>query len=159
MIPAHPTITTLDPWIATRIRGGTKDLSPLQPDELRAFQLRRLQHLVAHVRRNSPFYRQRLAFLPPEGVRALSQLAILPLTTEEEIRQQGERMVCVPQDAVARIITLTSSGTTGEAKRLQFSAADLESTLDFFHHGMQTLVAPGQTVLILLPGSTSSKSN
>ncbi|MBR9987751.1 MAG: hypothetical protein KFF68_17740 [Desulfosarcina sp.] len=38
--------------------------------------------------------------------------------------------------------------TTNHAK----SDADLELTADFFHQGMPTLVAPGQRVLILLPG-------
>ena len=28
----------------------------------------------------------------------------------------------------------------------------LEHTLDFFHHGMSTLVHPGDRVMILLPG-------
>ena len=50
------------------------------------------------------------------------------------------------------MVTLRSSGTSGPPKRLFFSAADLERTVDFFHHGMSTLVAPGQRVLILMPG-------
>jgi phenylacetate-coenzyme A ligase PaaK-like adenylate-forming protein len=62
------------------------------------------------------------------------------------------RMLCVPAGEVDRIITLPTSGTTGEPKRIHFTAADQELTLDFFHHGMSVLVRPGQRVLILLPG-------
>ena len=51
------------------------------------------------------------------------------------------------------MVTLSTSGTTGEPKRLAFASADLERTLDFFAHGISVLVRPGDTVLILLPGA------
>ena len=50
------------------------------------------------------------------------------------------------------MVTLRSSGTTGEPKRLFFTAEDLELTVDFFGVGMSTLVRAGAKVLILLPG-------
>jgi phenylacetate-coenzyme A ligase PaaK-like adenylate-forming protein len=50
------------------------------------------------------------------------------------------------------VVTLASSGTTAPAKRLHFTAEELELTVDFFHHGMSTLVEPGDRVLILMPG-------
>ena len=37
-------------------------------------------------------------------------------------------------------------------ERLHFTAADLELTVDFFHHGMAVMVGPGDKVLILMPG-------
>ena len=63
-------------------------------------------------------------------------------------------MLCVSQGQVARVVTLSTSGTTAPPKRLYFSDADLETTLDFFHHGMATMVSPGDRVLILLPSVT-----
>ena len=53
---------------------------------------------------------------------------------------------------MARIVTLRTSGSTREAKRLFFTEEDLELTVDFFHHGMSTLVKPGQRVMVFLPG-------
>ncbi|WP_226373860.1 DVU_1553 family AMP-dependent CoA ligase [Citrifermentans bemidjiense] len=61
-------------------------------------------------------------------------------------------MLCTSQDEIKRVVTLQSSGTTGQPKRIYFTAEDLEATVDFFAHGMATLVAPGATVLIFLPG-------
>jgi phenylacetate-coenzyme A ligase PaaK-like adenylate-forming protein len=58
----------------------------------------------------------------------------------------------VSQDAIARVTTLPTSGTTGAPKRLYFTEEDLELTVDFFHHGMSTLVEPRQRVLVLMPG-------
>jgi phenylacetate-coenzyme A ligase PaaK-like adenylate-forming protein len=54
---------------------------------------------------------------------------------------------------VSRVVTLQTSGTTGEPKRVFFTIDDQERTIDFFHHGMSTLAGPGDRVLILLPGT------
>lgn len=141
-------ITPLDAWIARRI--GVP--APLQREALERWQLERLRETMERMRAQSPFHAARLAELPlPES---LHDLARLPCTTEGDLRGKGLDMLCVPQDVVARAVSLQSSGTTGPAKRLFFSEQDLESTMDFFRHGMSTLVRPGQRVLILLPGST-----
>lgn len=59
--------------------------------------------------------------------------------------------MCVSQSEISRVVTLNSSGTAGSPKRLFFTREDLELTVDFFHHGMSTLVAPGDRVIVLLP--------
>ncbi|MFH1058987.1 MAG: AMP-binding protein [Pseudomonadota bacterium] len=145
-----PAITPLDAWTRTRL--GLAGDGPLHPSHLAAAQLTRLRATVAWARERSPFYRQRLAGLPAEPIADLADLARLPFTTAEDLREQPERMLCTGQGEVARIVTLHSSGTTAQPKRLFFSPADLELTLDFFHHGMASLCGPGRTVLILLPG-------
>ena len=61
-------------------------------------------------------------------------------------------MLCTSLGEIERVVTLQTSGTTGEAKRLFFTAEDLELTVDFFQHGMATMVEPGATVIIFLPG-------
>ena len=80
----------------------------------------------------------------------------LPFTTARDLEDGWKRFVCVPLDAITRMVTLSTSGTTGEPKRLAFASADLERTLDFFAHGISVLVRPGDTVLILLPGAERS---
>ncbi len=82
----------------------------------------------------------------------LSDLKRLPYTSAEDIRRDPMAFWCVSQDRIARIVTLTTSGTTHAPKRIGFTEADLERTIDFFHYGMATLVRPGERVLILLPG-------
>ncbi len=90
--------------------------------------------------------------LEPGDFRSLDDLDRLPFTTAGDVRREGTRMLCVGAGEVERIVTLRTSGTTGDPKRICFSAADQELTLDFFHHGMSVLVDPGDRVLILLPG-------
>lgn len=144
-------VTTLDALIGRAIGAGDR---PLTRAAIEAWQGEHLVRQVDYCRQYSPFYRRKFAAEGGVAVHGLADLTRLPLTTETELRQHGPEMVCVSQDAVARIVTLRSSGTTGLPKRLWFTAEDLERTLDFFHLGMQHLVAPGQTVAILLPGST-----
>jgi len=88
----------------------------------------------------------------PESITCLDDLRQFPFTTANDIRRSPLQFVCVSQDEIQRVVTLQSSGTTGEPKRIFFTADDQELTIDFFGVGMSTLADPGETVLILLPG-------
>ncbi|WP_319588855.1 DVU_1553 family AMP-dependent CoA ligase [uncultured Desulfobulbus sp.] len=143
--------TTLETLIGRTI-GSTAQ--PLTRAAIEAWQGERLYSLVTYCRQHSPFYRHKLAAAGVPTIRGLADLTTLPLTSETELREHGPSMLCVSQDAVARIITLPSSGTTGAPKRICFTEEDLERTLEFFHIGMHHLTQPGQTVAILLPGTT-----
>ena len=145
-------ITPLEALINYSIGQTTE---PLTRAAIEHYQGEQLCRLVDYCGEHAPFYRQKLATAGDAGaIKGLQDLANLLLTSEEELRNHGPKMLCVSQDAVARIVTLPSSGTTGVPKRIFFTEEDLERTLEFFHQGMQTLVEPGQTVAILLPGTT-----
>ncbi|PIE57344.1 MAG: AMP-dependent synthetase [Desulfobulbus propionicus] len=116
------------------------------------YQLARLRETMDLVKKNAPYYQHSLRETSEIG--GLSDLASLPLLTEQDIRKHGQQMICVSQDAIARIVTIQSSGTTGPPKRLFFTRDDLEQTLQFFQLGMQAIASPGQRAAILLPGHT-----
>ena len=107
---------------------------------------------------HSPLYRQRLAGVgrwSAAGLRPLhdlSELAELPFTTADDLRP-GEALLCVSRDEVARMVTVSTSGSTGVPKRLAFSDAELARTRDFFAVGMAQMVTAGQHVAVLLPGA------
>lgn len=141
-------VTPLEPWIANRI--GMSAGSTLTRASLEHYQLARLAESVSHATSHSPFYRQHLAgYRPPCS---WDELIRLPFTAADDLRGNDLRFLCVSPADIERIVTLQSSGTTAPSKRLHFTAADLELTIDFFHHGMATLVQAGQRVLILMPG-------
>lgn len=81
----------------------------------------------------------------------VSKWELIPFTCAQDIISQGEQMLCVHPSEISRIISQTTSGTTGPSKRIYFTPQDQELTLDYFHHGMKIMVAPGDKVLILLP--------
>ena len=121
------------------------------PEALAVWQLAALRRAVAHAA-GSPFYRERLGVLPEGFPDNLEAFVGLPLTDQADLTEAFGRFLAVSQDEVARMVTLQTSGTTGQPKRVAFTDADIEDIRHFFHIGIATLVEPGDTVLILMPG-------
>ncbi len=143
-------ITPLDSWIHNKISANKIDLSR---QEIEAYQIRKINETLALARGRSPFYRQLLAGMP-DAITSLDEFSRFPFTTPADIHLNPLPFVCVSQDEIERVKTLMSSGTTGEPKRIYFTADDQELTIDFFCVGMSTFTKPGERVLILLPGET-----
>ncbi len=135
--------TPLDFWIKNKTSGAN----------LADWQLNKLNETLAWAHAKSSFYKKRLAEMPKK-LETLADFRQFPFTTPEDLRQNPLHFVCVSQDEIERVVTLQSSGTTGEPKRVYFTAEDQALTIDFFGVGMSTLTKPGEKVLILLPGET-----
>ena len=113
-------------------------LAPVAPDELdpeermsrtevQALQLERLQQTVAHVYEHVPLYTGKFdeAGVHPRDIRSLDDVAKLPFTTKEDLRQTYPfGMFAVPMEQVARIHA--SSGTTGRPTVVGYTKGDLE---------------------------------
>ena len=109
---------TGEPW------GAGFDWSP---DRLRAEQVARLQDTVGRAHTNVPHYRRALdaAMVHPDDVRSFDDLARIPFTTKEDLRQNYPfGMFAVPREEVARIHA--SSGTTGRPTVVGYTRADLD---------------------------------
>ena len=144
-------LTPLEPWIREKACISPALTGMAFTETLEAYQLSKINEVIDYARRNTAFYRNHLAFVGGP-LKNLSDIAMIPFTKPSDLSQNPFDFLAVRQDEVARIVTLRTSGSTGEAKRLFFTEADLELTIDFFHHGMSTLVQPGQKVAVLLPG-------
>lgn len=142
------TLTPLEPWIKTKT--GLPSTEPLTRSILEEYQFRKLRETIEHARQHSPFYRQQLEGYDTPA--SLAEMARFPFTFPADLQEDELRFLCVSRGKIERVVTLASSGTTAPAKRLHFTAEELELTVDFFHHGMSTLVGPGDRVLILMPG-------
>ncbi len=142
-------ITPLDEWMALKLNPKGQRLTR---EMIASHQLCRLKETIARARARSAFYRERFGALTEKDLTDLADLPRFPFTSAEDLRKNPLRLLCVSQDDVSRVVTLQSSGTTGAPKRIYFTAADQEATIDFFHHGMSTLAGPGDRVMILLPG-------
>ncbi len=112
-------------------------------------RLAALNRQLAYAAARSPYYRESLGDATP--LPSLSALSRLPFLTADTLRAQGRRLVCVPASEIARIVSLRTSGTSGEAKRLYFTRGDLERTVAFFAEGMAWMTAPGDRVAVLMP--------
>ena len=108
-----------------------------------------LNRQIAYAAARSPFYRETLRGIsPPER---LSDLSRLPFTDAKALQTEGRRMVCVSGAEIARIVSLATSGSTGNRKRLYFTDGDLRRTVDFFAEGMAWMCAPGDLCGVLMP--------
>ena len=141
--------TQLENWLKARLGQPHRSI-----DALKAFQLEHLNRTLTHVKKNSPFYRRRLASIPDRPLTDLKAIAELPMTTAEDLREHHLNMLCVSHGDVSRVITMQTSGTTASPKRLYFSQTDLALNIDFFHHGLTCMMEPDEHLLIMLPSHT-----
>ncbi len=142
-------ISVLDRWIQERIGGEVA--SALTRERLEAYQLMKINETLAHAVENSPFYREKFSTFNNRRFSSLQEMEELPFTTAGDLTSRGQEMICVPAGRISRIVTLDTSGSSGAPKRVYFTEEDQELTVDYFHHGMQSLVDASDTVLILLP--------
>lgn len=124
---------------------------PLDSRAKVAAQMKYVRRAMVRATKASAWYRTHLAQIDPQDLRVPADLARLPLMSAADLTAHKDALVCVSQAEVARIITLQTSGSTGAPKRLHFTRGDLDATLDFFWHGMRSLITDQDRVLALLP--------
>jgi phenylacetate-coenzyme A ligase PaaK-like adenylate-forming protein len=140
--------TSMESWIAGKIGASGQ----LTREDIEQYQLQKLRECIVYASQHSPFYRKLLQGIAESELTSLVDLRRLPFTTSGNLREHGLQFLCVSQDEISRVVTLSSSGTTGRAKRVFFSVEDQQLMLDFVEHGVCTLADPGDKVLILIPG-------
>ncbi|MEN6460292.1 MAG: DVU_1553 family AMP-dependent CoA ligase [Syntrophomonas sp.] len=140
--------TPLESWIMQKIGMGESQKA------LERYQLDKLKETISYARKNSVFYKQHLMNIKEDRIDSFDSFQDIPFTFPHHIGQNPFDFVCVPQREIKRIITITSSGTTGEEKRIFFTEADLELTVDFFKYGFKPMLSKQDRVLVLFPGNS-----
>ncbi|HSS70265.1 MAG TPA: phenylacetate--CoA ligase PaaK [Casimicrobiaceae bacterium] len=106
------------------------DLEPIETasrDELQALQFKRLQWTLRHAYDHVPLYRRAFESVDmhPNDVTSLADLARLPFTTKQHLRENYPfGMFAVPREQVVRIHA--SSGTTGKPTVVAYTRDDIE---------------------------------
>ena len=123
-------------------------LPALTEETIRLVQLQKLNGLLRREKERGGFY----AGLP-ERFERLEELAKLPFTTDEDLAHNAPGMLLVSQSEVQRVLSDATSGTSGAAKRVFYTAADCERTVELFMAGLGELVFPGSVTMICMPFS------
>ena len=100
-------------------------------------QLRRLRDLCDRVYANVPFYRKRFdeAGITPADIKSLADLKLLPFTEKQDLRNYYPfGLFAVPRDHIVRLHA--SSGTTGKAVVVGYTARDLENWAELMARSM-----------------------
>lgn len=142
-------LTPLEDWIVCK-SGITKRTR----SKLEEYQLNKIRETLRYARENSRFYGENLSCIPADKVDSFEAFGKIPFTYPHQIRQNSMDFLCVPQREVKRIVTIQSSGTSGEEKRIYFTEQDLGLTIDFFKVGMSCLTDKSDRVMVLLPGNS-----
>lgn len=106
---------------------------------LEALQLKRLQTTASHVYNNVSFYRQSFdaAGVRPEDIKTLADLARLPFTTKQDMRNSYPYgLFAAPMDEIVRIHA--SSGTTGKPTVVGYTRKDIEIWSDLMARSFVT---------------------
>ena len=133
--------TNLENWIET-IEG----LPQLTRETLEELQLRRLNETLARLKARGGFYKD-----CPEKLESLSDLQKLPFTTAQMLSEHPGKFLLTSQSKVSRVISGATSGTTGPAKRVFYTAQDTEHTVGFFAAGISEMLSQGEKCLIEFP--------
>ena len=99
----------------------------LPREDIEALQARRLRDLCIRLYANVPFYRKRFdeSGISPNDVSSLRDLKLLPFTEKQDLRNHYPYgLFAVPRDHIVRLHA--SSGTTGRATVVGYTARDLE---------------------------------
>ena len=133
--------TRLENWIE-----DIEALPKLTREGLEALQLRRLNETLAKLKERGGFYKDY-----PERLDSLSDLRKLPFTTAQMLSQAPGKFLLTSQSEVSRVISGATSGTTGPAKRVFYTANDTEHTVGFFAAGISEMLSAGEKCLIAFP--------
>ena len=133
--------TNLDNWIC-----NIESLPELTRENLEALQLRRLNETLARLKDRGGFYKDY-----PEKLDSLSELRNLPFTGAEDLSAHPGKFLLTSQSEVSRVISGTTSGTTGPAKRVFYTEKDTERTVGLFTAGISEMLAAGEKCFIAFP--------
>lgn len=103
------------------------EIETMSREDIRAHQLEKLKWQIKRVYENVPMYRERMddAGIKPEDVNTLEDLAKLPFTTKQDLRDYYPYdLLAVPKKDIVRIHA--SSGTTGKQIVAGYTENDLE---------------------------------
>ena len=133
--------TNLENWIET-----IEFLPKLTREGLEELQLRRLNETLARLKARGGFYKDY-----PEKLESLSDLKKLPFTTARMLSDHPGKFLLTSQSEVTRVISGATSGTTGPAKLVFYTANDTEHTVGFFAAGISEMLSAGEKCLIAFP--------
>lgn len=159
-------LTPLEDWILDRtsidtgIGNGTSNtntntntIETNTREALEEFQYLQLMKTLRYAKEKSRFYKSKLGQIDLDSIQSIRDFTKIPFTLPEDIKTNSLDFLCVSQKEVKRIVTINTSGTSGDEKRIYFTEEDLNYIIDFFQYGMSCLTNERDRVLVLLPGN------
>jgi phenylacetate-CoA ligase len=95
-------------------------------DKTIAKQKQKLRELLVYISRHSPFYKELFAEhnIDIAGIKMLSDLALIPTTSKDDLQQRNDDFLCVPHEKVVEYTS--TSGTLGSPVTIALTSNDLD---------------------------------
>ena len=139
--------TSPAPWrLVARLMGSASG-SFFSPARVRALQWIRLRRIVRYAYDHSPFYRESFEALRlrPSDLRRQADCTQIPFTSAHDLRD-WQQFLAVSEDRLSAVFT--TSGTTGEPKRMYYTARELNALSNVGSLGLRLRI-PGRLVALL----------
>ncbi|SHJ25974.1 DVU_1553 family AMP-dependent CoA ligase [Parasporobacterium paucivorans] len=144
--------TPVDLWTAEKLVIDTEDLSQ---QLLEKYQLNEIKKMLHVVKNKSSFYKELFCDYDPDSIETMEDFRKLPTTCEKDLIDQEWRFQCVNASEVQRIVTVSTTGTTGCRKRISFTQNDLKKAMEFAPYGFAMMCNPGDKVLVMMSGGSA----
>ncbi len=147
------------PYGLIRIMSEHSGDHPLNyPHTISDMQLLRLRRMVRYAEARSPYYRELFARLGirPRDIRSLDDYRRLPFTSAHDLND-WQRFIAVPEEHLSAVFT--TSGTTGEPKRLYYTTHELNALHNIGALGLRLRLHGRLRALIALPAGLWIGSN
>lgn len=102
---------------------AARSFNLISASRLKLIREAKFRSVIRHAAKNSPYYRQSFAGAP-RSCRTLRDLQRLPLTDPKDVVKDSRGFVALPEREIRHVFA--STGSTGEPKRIVFSAGDFE---------------------------------
>jgi phenylacetate-CoA ligase len=158
-IPAD-SVYPLETWMAIKAvmtaksERGFKDIigKKAQEDITRAdfdeYQLFRFREQLRYVKKNSPYYEERLKDVVPESIKTMDDLNSVPFTLPSDLAEAPFSFMSVSRTKAAREFTTT--GTTGKRKVISYTTGDLVAKVDIISSALRSVGMSGDDVLHIM---------
>ena len=127
-------------------------ISKSSPEELEAWQLSMIKAQIEHAKKGR-YYGEKLKGIE---IADMEDVKALPITTPEDLAGDSTSFLCVSQREIERIVTQPTSGTSGKSKRMHFTVADIQMTVEFFKCGLSDFVKSGERAMIFNSNTTEN---
>lgn len=141
----------VDIWVAEGLQTAPEYVTP---ELLQTYQLKEIRKLLSYLKKNSSYYKEKLMNCYPEDLRTISDFCRFPTTDEKDLIGQEWRFQCVASSDIRRIVTVPTTGTTGQQKRIRFTEDDLNRAIAFAPFGFRTMSEPGDSVAVMMSGES-----
>lgn len=130
-----------------RVRAEEVDL-----EALREYQLFRVRQQLRYTQQNSYYYKKKWkeAGINPSVIKEFSDLTKIPITEPKDLAEDSMGFLCVSQTKVMR--AFTTSGTSGNRKRLFYTRADVLNIVDAIAAALKDVgMRKNDTLQIMFP--------